>query len=405
MASYTKIKANNKQGYKWICTLEGPPDPLTGKRKQIPRRGDTQKEAFARAQAVYDQLSRGINAKKNKSLIFENVAEEWFRVYSKGKVKKRSIITRGVEIKNLNKHFAKRKISSITHRDFQECLYQLFEQGYSFNTISGFKTTGNMIFKYAIKNKYILDNPTTDSIIPVKMLTVAEIENKDQLVEEKYLDRVELINFFNVINIYGIYLDKEIFNLLAFSGFRSGELCALKWPDIDFEANHIRITKTLHAKSFINYELTPPKTTSSIRVVPIDESIMNILKKFQQQSDNSYLQHKKMYKHYHDENFVFRKPDGYPIHQKYILTRMQQLMKKTTIKKHATPHIFRHTYISMLAEAGVDLITIMKRVGHRDEKITLGIYTHVTQKMQNNADQKLKKHFAEVLNMSVLQEM
>lgn len=38
MASYTKIKANNKQGYKWICTLEGPPDPVTGKRKQIPRR-------------------------------------------------------------------------------------------------------------------------------------------------------------------------------------------------------------------------------------------------------------------------------------------------------------------------------------------------------------------------------
>ncbi len=80
-------------------------------------------------------------------------------------------------------------------------------------------------------------------------------------------------------------------------------------------------------------------------------------------------------------------------------------MKKTTIKKHATPHIFRHTYISMLAEAGVDLITIMQRVGHRDEKITLGIYTHVTQKMQNNADQKIKKHFAEVLNMSVLQDM
>lgn len=58
----------------------------------------------------------------------------------------------------------------------------------------------------------------------------------------------------------------------------------------------------------------------------------------------------------------------------------------------------------MLAEAGVDLKTIMQRVGHRDEKITLGIYTHVTQKMQNNADQKLKKHFAEVLKMSVLQE-
>lgn len=404
MASYTKIKANNKQGYKWICTLEGPPDPVTGKRKQIPRRGDTQKEALARAQAVYNQLTEGINAKKNKSLIFEDAAAEWFRAYAKGRVKKRSIITRGVELKSLKKHFAKRKISSITHRDFQEFLYKLFDQGYSFNTMSGIRTTANMIFKYAIKNKYLLDNPTTDSIIPVKMLTVSEIENKDQLIEEKYLDRNELINFFNVINTYGVYQDKEIFHLLAFSGFRSGELCALKWPDIDFDANHIRITKTLHARSFIEYELTPPKTTSSIRVVPIDESIINMLKDFKKDCDGAYLRNKTLYKDYHDENFVFHKPDGHPIHQKYILTRMNQLMKKTLIKKHATPHIFRHTYISMLAEAGVDLTTIMQRVGHRDEKITLGIYTHVTQKMQKNADQKLKKHFAEVLNMSVLQD-
>lgn len=63
MASYTKIKANNKQGYKWICTLEGPPDPITGKRKQIPRRGDTQKEALARAQAEYEKLAKGIDTK------------------------------------------------------------------------------------------------------------------------------------------------------------------------------------------------------------------------------------------------------------------------------------------------------------------------------------------------------
>ncbi|XYJ23039.1 tyrosine-type recombinase/integrase [Bacillus velezensis] len=59
---------------------------------------------------------------------------------------------------------------------------------------------------------------------------------------------------------------------------------------------------------------------------------------------------------------------------------MERILEKTSIKKHATPHIFRHTYISMLAEAKVDLPTVMERVGHDDMKTTMKIYTHVTKK-------------------------
>ncbi len=59
---------------------------------------------------------------------------------------------------------------------------------------------------------------------------------------------------------------------------------------------------------------------------------------------------------------------------------MNRILKRTSITKKATPHIFRHTHISMLIEAGVDLPTIMARVGHDDAKTTLKIYTHVTKK-------------------------
>jgi len=93
---------------------------------------------------------------------------------------------------------------------------------------------------------------------------------------------------------------------------------------------------------------------------------------------------------------------------------MERLLKKTSIKKEATPHIFRHTHISMLAEAGVDLKTIMQRVGHDDPETTLRIYTHVTEKMRKDANEKIRIHFADILNFnfnnitadeSVLQEM
>ena len=52
--------------------------------------------------------------------------------------------------------------------------------------------------------------------------------------------------------------------------------------------------------------------------------------------------------------------------------------------KHLTTYIFRHTHISMLAELGVPLKTIMQRVGHNDPNTTLSIYTHVTKSMHDD---------------------
>ncbi|MEK5086588.1 tyrosine-type recombinase/integrase [Paenibacillus sp. FSL M8-0228] len=85
--------------------------------------------------------------------------------------------------------------------------------------------------------------------------------------------------------------------------------------------------------------------------------------------------------------------------QKNILIRMERILKKTSIKKKATPHIFRHTHISMLTEAEVDIKTIMKRVGHDDAKTTLKVYTHVTEKMKKNANAKIKNHFSDILQI------
>lgn len=76
---------------------------------------------------------------------------------------------------------------------------------------------------------------------------------------------------------------------------------------------------------------------------------------------------------------------------------MARLLEHTNIKKDATPHIFRHTHISMLTEANVDLNTIMERVGH-DMQTTLKIYTHVTNKMKKDASEKMTSTFGNILH-------
>lgn len=61
-----KVPANNKQGYKWRLVIEGPPDPVTGERTQIPRVRDTINEVKAACKAEYDRLAAGIDTKKQR---------------------------------------------------------------------------------------------------------------------------------------------------------------------------------------------------------------------------------------------------------------------------------------------------------------------------------------------------
>lgn len=124
---------------------------------------------------------------------------------------------------------------------------------------------------------------------------------------------------------------------------------------------------------------------------------MNMLKKIVRENDKYKMQYKMLLDEYHDMDFVFARGNGYPFVTKTILTRMNRILDKTNIKKNATPHIFRHTHISMLTEAGVDMPTIMAKVGHEDIETTMNIYTHVTKKMKKDASTKTLSLYGDIL--------
>lgn len=94
---------------------------------------------------------------------------------------------------------------------------------------------------------------------------------------------------------------------------------------------------------------------------------------------------------------MFCRDNGYPFVPKNIGDRMRRLIQMNSIKKNATPHMLRHTYISMLTEAGINLPTIMACVGHEDIETTMKIYTHVTNKMRKDASDKISNLYGSIL--------
>ncbi|OMC67717.1 hypothetical protein BK125_28335 [Paenibacillus odorifer] len=412
MASVFKVPAKNKQGYKWKCVMEGPPDPVTGKRQQVPRVRDTQKEAIAAAQAVVDRMKGGTDTKRAKKMKFNEAAQEWLQDYiiTSG-VKGKTVEAHVSDINLLNKYYGGANIDKITHNQHQKMLNNLFSEGYEINSIYRYHSTANLIFKWIIKENLRIDNPCQNIKMPKKQRTV--LEAKNNALEEKFLERSEIEEFLEVLQNHGLGDDLETFYFLLFSGVRPGEFCALEWPDFNFETHDVHIYKTLHFPQGGSgaYQLTPPKTTGSVRTFDVDDFIVEMFKRLKVTQSSRHKRYKELHDDFVETQFILTNNNGTPFTNWKLVNRMARLMKLTNIKKHATPHIFRHTHITMLIEASIasgsqiDLKTIMKRVGHDDAKTTLKIYTHVTERMMQSSSDKLKIHFQNILTPKDLPEM
>lgn len=380
-------------GAKWSYTVDVGIDPATGDRKQKTKGGfNTLAEAEADCNALIYELKHGTHVEE-ASTLFKDFAVEWLDIYQKThKVKVSSVRVRKHEIGRLMPYFAHFKMKDITKKMYQEALNDLKDQDLADNTISGIHATGRMIFRKAMEYEIIKRDPTEFARVPRSQKTVEELEQEKDI--PKYLEKEELAKFLKAAREKGLEKDPAMFITLAYTGMRAGELCALKWKDVDFESKTITITKTYYNpdNNTTAYQLLTPKTNTSKRVIEVDKAVLDELEKHKARQNVIKMKLRNTYK---DEDFIFakvqRKNPGYPEFIKTIENRMRRLLKLAGLDENLTPHSLRHTHTSLLAEAGVDLPEIMDRLGHKDDDTTRNIYMHCTKTMRKEASKKFSE--------------
>ncbi|MBU8583597.1 site-specific integrase [Bacillus paralicheniformis] len=369
-------------------------DPTTGKRKQKEVGGfRTKAEAEEEAKRIQYELLQGTYIEE-KEITFEEFSKEWLIWYENtGKVKVSTIRVRKHEISRLMDYFQYLKMKDITRKQYQEALNDLKARGYAENTIDGAHRTGRMIFRRAVELEVIKTDPTEYAIVPKVQKTVEELEREKEL--PKYLEKEELAHFLSIIPDHQMDIrDYPIFLTLAYTGMRAGELCALKWSDIDFEEQTISITKTYYNPRNVikEYELLTPKTKKSKRVIDVTKNVLIELDQLRKAQKEVQMKYRKTY---HNEGFVFAQLDevnaGFPAYVKLIEIRMKRLLKIADLNPSLTPHSLRHTHTSLLAEAGVSLEQIMDRLGHTDDDTTKNIYLHITKPKKKEASHKFSE--------------
>lgn len=223
--------------------------------------------------------------------------------------------------------------------------------------------------KYALENKYRKSFPLLNIKIKQPKPRIEYFTKKEQGILEKYLN--ENLN----LKTLPILLD-------LYTGLRIGELCSLKWKDIDFKNSTIYVNRNVQRTKNKNTNnsnktlllISTPKTEHSIRVIPIPKFLIDILKTFK--SDK--------------ENYVFtnsKKPKDPRSLEKYF----KSILEKCGLR-NLVFHALRHTYATRSREAGIDIKILSELLGHSTYKITLDIYVHTSLEFKKESINSLVKY-------------
>lgn len=251
-------------------------------------------------------------------------------------------------------------------------------------TLINLKNIASQIFKLAIDNRVIDYNPAENVKVPKE----AAREDREPISEEQQRWIRETPHRAQTAAM-----------IMLYAGLRRGEMMALTWSDIDLNAHSINVNKTIVFDGTVGKVVNSTKTESGIRTVYIPDVLVEYLRNARREallvtskrdgSAHSEISWRRMWESYMHALNVKYGDFGKIVPAQVGGKKKSGPQKLPMIIPTFTPHQLRHTYITMLYLAGVDVLTAKQQAGHADIKTTLGIYTHLDQKHQRRNLDKL----------------
>ena len=189
--------------------------------------------------------------------------------------------------------------------------------------------------------------------------------------EKRYYTLDEFKTF--ISNVESV-LYNAMFSVMFYTGLRLGELRALTWND--YYVTYFDIEKSVNTRiiKHIGKPLnTAPKTKKSVRTVTIPD-VLN-------QSLIRHYNDCKMKSGFNKSWYIFG--DTYPISENTIRNKLHSYSSKANMH-YVNPHGFRHSYITLLYQLGVDELITSKSVGHESILTTRNIYTQISNKQKDS---------------------
>lgn len=259
---------------------------------------------------------------------------------------------------------------SLPEQSVQSFVLEKIECGLSVKSIKDILIVLKMVMKFGVKNEWMnyyewdIKYPTNSANKELEVLSVSN--------HRKILDHIQSHFTFTGLGIY----------ISLSTGLRIGEICALKWNDINITEGTITVSRTIERIYMVEGEkkhtelvISSPKTKNSCREIPMSKELLAIVKPL-----------KKIV----NDNFYVLTNDEHPTEPRTYRNYYNGLMEKLGIPR-LKYHGLRHSFATRCIEAGCDYKTVSVLLGHSNISTTLNLYVHPNMEQKKRCITKMFK--------------
>ena len=259
---------------------------------------------------------------------------------------------------------------SLHEHDVQAFVLKKIERGLSVKSVKDILIVLKMVMKFGVKNEWMthyewdIKYPANNQPKELEVLSVAN--------HKKILDYVQ--HNFTFMSL-GIYISLS-------TGLRIGEICALKWSDINVADGTITVQRTIEriyvvegGKKHTQLVINTPKTVNSCREIPMSKELLAMVKPMKKVVNGDY--------------HVLTNEDK-PTEPRTYRNYYNRLMEKLDIPKLKF-HGLRHSFATRCIEAGCDYKTVSVLLGHSNISTTLNLYVHPNMEQKKRCINKMLK--------------
>ena len=329
----------------------------------------TQKSALKQLHQLLD-LYRDVDLTEECRMTLGEWMDKWMDEYMIFTIKENTIKGYRSQIDHQIKPFIGHKqLASLTTADIQKFYNKIKKEGRVHpHPIHGHVLSDSMVRKIhmmlheamevAVRERYIVRNPTDNTTIPKKTTTEKQVLDDSQL--NRFLEAIQGEPYWH-----------DFFYVEVMTGLRRGEICGIKWSDIDFNEGTLCIKRSVSTKEGGGVSIGETKTDAGVRTIIMPPSVATLLWKKRSDAINEWV-----FPHYTNPSD--------PLHPSSAYKKLKTLLKRLELPLLRF-HDLRHTFATQATDGGVDPKSLAGILGHTDASFTLDTYTHVTSDMQRGA--------------------
>lgn len=389
-------KRQTKTGYSWEWRFELP--RVEGKRKQCSKSGyGTESEALAAGYAEFNRIkSEGPSC--NQSITMNELLSEYteqilFPGLSEGTVNN----YRGLISNHIFPGIGALKLSEITSGTILDLYNKVRLARVSQYPLEGIRRILSGAFEYAVVKGYIASDPIDGLNLPKSIKKTSE--------KTAYTPhQIKMMS-----NTLLPTNDRRLpFLIAAFTGMRESEIAGLQWCDVDMSSRVIHVRQQLHCNGSDMY--FGPTKTGAIRDIPFGDMLSKILieaKKRQIENKEKWGEKYRCAVRLADGHISYNSECGCADHLDFVCTKADgrclaawdfkaiSAVIKEAFDDEYTFHLLRHSHCTTALDAGAPVKAVADRLGHKDIRTTLAVYTHVSPSMRLKTAELVEKEFSE----------